>query len=298
MSRHTLERDPVLADNVQVRVRMVGAIAAPSGSRNGPRSLGRLPEPQPRTAQPSAARTAIDEVWTAHLAQPTRPTRDRLVEHYVPLVQAVAHRLAGGLPSYTDAADLVQAGVFGLIAAIERFDPARCPRFESYAAQRIRGAILDDLRAQDWVPRTTRARAREVDRARERLEGRLRRRPADHEIATELGVTVREVRAAQPVQLMSVEWLEEAGGGVSELFGDPGADPMVVVQARETLRQLRVAIDGLAERDRTVIHLYYRENCTLAEIGRRLGLTESRVCQLHGRAVARLRGRMEELAAA
>jgi RNA polymerase sigma factor for flagellar operon FliA len=219
--------------------------------------------------------------------------------HYTPLVRAVAHRVAAGLPTYVDQSDLVQSGVFGLIDAVIRFDPARCPRFESYAAQRIRGAILDELRAQDWVPRSVRGRAREMERAQERLEGRLLRGATDRELAAELGVSVRDLAGlSRQVQLISVEALYESSGGVSELLADDDApDPMAVVQARETLRHLSVAVGQLGERDQTVIRLYYLENRTLAEIGSLLGVTESRVCQLHSRLVGRLRGRLEELAA-
>ncbi len=241
----------------------------------------------------------VDQLWSAYLADPTRTLRDRLVVHFAPLVRAVAHRVAAGLPSYLDHADLAQSGVFGLIDAIERFDPERCPRFESYAAQRIRGAILDELRAQDWVPRTVRGRARELDRAREGLENRLRRAATDRELADEMGVPVRDLRGlAQQVQMISVEALEENSGGVSELLADDRApDPMTVVQARELSRQLTLAVSQLGERDRRVVELYYLENRTLAEIGRLLGVTESRVCQLHSRLVGRLRGRLEELTA-
>lgn len=241
----------------------------------------------------------VEELWAEYLAERTRPLRDRLVVHYTPLLRAVAHRLGSALPSYVEVADLVQCGVFGLIDAVERFDPERSPRFESYAVPRIRGAILDELRAQDWVPRTVRGRARELERAQERLESRLQRAATDAELAEELGLGVQEVRAlGRQVQLISVEALDESSGGVSEVLADDGApDPMAVVQAAETLRQLAFAVEQLEQRDRDVVRLYYLENRTLAEIGRLLGVTESRVCQLHTRLVGRLRGRMEELEA-
>jgi RNA polymerase sigma factor FliA len=242
---------------------------------------------------------SLEELWAAYLAEPTRALRDRLVVHYTPLLRAVAHRLGSALPSYVEVADLVQCGVFGLIDAVERFDPERSPRFESYAVARIRGAILDELRAQDWVPRTIRGRVRELERAQERLEGRLQRAATDVELAQELGLPVQEVRSlGRQVQLISVEALDENSGGVSEVLADDDApDPMAVVQAAETMRQLGIAVAQLEERDRAVVRLYYLENRTLAEIGRLLGVTESRVCQLHTRLVGRLRGRLEELAA-
>lgn len=240
---------------------------------------------------------APDAQWIAYLDGPTRPARDRLVERYTPLVRTIAYRVAAGLPTHLDHADLVQSGVFGLIDAIERFDPQRFVRFESFAAQRIRGAILDELRAQDWVPRTVRSRLRELERAQERLERRLQRVASDHEIATEMGLPVRDVRLlTHHVQIISVEELEGAAGGVAELLAGDAPDPLAVVQATELRRQLNSAVAALAERDRTVILLYYWEGRTLAEIGRALGITESRVCQLHSRLVGRLRGRLDELA--
>jgi RNA polymerase sigma factor for flagellar operon FliA len=247
----------------------------------------------------AVAPSPVDDVWAAYLEQPTRALRDGLVVYYTPLVRSVANRVAAGLPSYVEHADLVQCGIFGLIDAIERFDPQRCPRFESYATQRVRGAIFDELRAQDWVPRSVRGRARELERAQERLEGRLLRAATERELADELGVAVDELRSfTRQVQVISVEALEENSGGVSELLADDSApDPMAIVQAHETLRQLSVAVGQLGERDRTVVRLYYLENRTLAEIGTLLGVTESRVCQLHSRLVGRLRGRLEELAA-
>lgn len=312
MSRRTPGREPVLVESAQLRACTGGAVAAPVRPNSTPvlppPTLAVLPSASaagPTDAVPIAAHrpapppSSVDELWASYLATPTRAVRDRLVVHFTPLVRAVAYRIAGGLPSYVEHADLVQSGVFGLIDAVERFDPEQCPRFESYAAQRIRGAILDELRSQDWVPRSVRGRARELERAQERLEGTLLRAATDRELATELGIPVRELRGmTQHVQMISVEALDESSGGVSEVFAADGAlDPMAVVQAHETLRQLCVAVGQLGERDRTVVRLYYLENRTLAEIGRLLGVTESRVCQLHSRLVGRLRGRLEELAA-
>jgi RNA polymerase sigma factor FliA len=273
----------------------------PDGASAEPGRPPRLrPAPTAVAAElPAELPTTVDELWVAYLARPTRVVRDRLVVHYTALVNAVAHRVASGLPAHVEHADLVQSGVFGLIDAVERFDPERSPRFESYAAQRIRGAILDELRAQDWVPRSVRGRARELERVQERLEARLLRAATDRELAAELGVPVHELRAlARHVQVVSVEALDESSGGAAELFTDHHIpDPMAAVQTRETLRQLAMVVGQLGERDRTVIRLYYLENRTLAEIGRMLGVTESRVCQLHTRLVGRLRGRLEELAA-
>ncbi len=291
MSRRTPGRSPALTESVQLRA-LSGPVVTVLARPAPPAAAPPAPDPRPvRTEPPSP----VDLLWRAYLRSPTRPVRDRLLVHYSPLVRSVAHRVAAGLPSHVEIGDLVQAGVFGLADAVERFDPERCPRFESYAAQRIRGAILDELRAQDWVPRTVRGRARELDRARDLLEARLGRLPSDREVAADLGVALRDVRAAsRHVQLVSVEALDETGGLSDVLVDDTAADPVTVVQHREAVRQLSRAVAELGERDRDVIRLYYVENRTLAEIGRVLGVTESRVCQLHSRLVARLRTRLQE----
>ena len=242
----------------------------------------------------------VAQLWAGRGGHRDRAVRDLLVAHYAPLVRGVAARTAVGLPASVDAADLVQAGVFGLLDAIARYDPSRGIRFESYAAQRIRGAMLDELRAQDWVPRTVRTRLREIDRARERLERRLGRSPVNAELAAELGIPIRDLlRISQHRRLVSVEGLQErrSGTAVENVVDDAAPDPAAAFALRETYRELADAVLGLGERDRLVVQLYYVENRTLAEIGALLGVTESRVCQLHGRLVGRLRGRLDEAVA-
>lgn len=265
------------------------------GEAPGPASAADTPAGE----APASAADITSTLWSDFLASRAPAARDRLVIHYRALVRGVAGKMAGGLPAHVDAADLVQVGMFGLIEAVERFEPEREVRFESFAAQRIRGAMLDELRAQDWVPRTARARRREAERARERLETRLGRTADDREIADELGVGLRELRGMlQHRQLVSVEALESGGEvqvSVAELVADESApDPVEVVEHGETVRELALAVGALGERDREVVRLYYLENRTLAEIGRLLGVTESRVCQLHSRLVTRLRTRLTE----
>ena len=257
-----------------------------------PRRRRSTPRARPLPDEPAAA------LWAAYRATPDRRTRDRLVVHYCPLVRAVVHRTAVRLPAHVDAADLVQSGVFGLVEAIERYDPDRCPRFESYAASRIRGAVLDELRAQDWVPRTVRLRARQAEQARECLTVSLRRTATQREVADLLQVGSRELGAAAPSPVLSIDLLRErTDGGTIDGFADDAPDPAAAVQERETRRQLWQAVAQLGERDRLVVRLYYLERRTLAEIGQMLGVTESRICQLHSRLVGRLRGALEELAA-
>lgn len=292
---------------------MTGATPVPehSGGRdqtltaipsNGPRPGG-VPEARDPGARGDEVEAGIVALWRAYGHDRDATLRDRLVLHYAPLVKYVAGRVGTGLPAHVDVADLVQSGVFGLVDAIERFELERGLKFETYAMQRIRGAILDELRAQDWVPRSVRTRAREVERALERLEGRLQRSASDAEVAEELGIALNDLRDVYAqLQLTSVVALDElvAVGGTSlaeTLPDDKVAEPGAVLDSAESRRLLAHAVSQLADRDRVVVTLYYFENLTLAEIGRVLGVTESRVCQLHTRAVLRLRSKMLEATA-
>jgi len=265
-------------------------------------------EGQPDGVLPGDHRTA-DEVeagivalWRHYGATHDQGYRDRLMLHYAPLVKYVAGRVGTGLPAHVDVADLVQSGIFGLADAIEKFEPERGLKFETYAMLRIKGAILDELRSQDWVPRSVRGRARDVERALERLGNQLQRTPTDIEIANELQIGLRDLRDLYAqFQLTSVVALDElmvAGRGdvsLAETLPDDAADdPAARLVDQVNRRQLADAIAQLGDRDRVVVTLYYFENLTLAEIGRVLGVTESRVCQLHTRAVLRLRTKLAE----
>lgn len=247
----------------------------------------------------------VEALWRQFTESPEQALRDRLVLHYAPLVKYVAGRVGTGLPNHVDVSDLVQSGIFGLVDAIEKYDPERGLRFETYAMQRIRGAILDDLRSQDWVPRAVRSRARDVERALERLGARLHRSPTDEELAVELDVTVPDLRDLYgKVRLTSVLALEDLvvtsreGGSIVDVLPDDGAaDPANVLVDEDNRRQLADAVAQLGERDRAIVSLYYFESLTLAEIGKVLGVTESRVSQLHTRAMLRLRAKLVEQAA-
>ncbi len=251
-------------------------------------------------ARADEVEAGIVALWRAYGERRDPALRERLVLHYAPLVKYVAGRVGTGLPAHVDAGDLVQSGIFGLVDAIDRFEPERGLKFETYAMQRIRGGILDDLRAQDWVPRSVRSRAREVERALERLEARLLRTASDAEVADELGLSVSDLRDLYTqLQLTSVVALDElvtvGRGGMSlaeTLPDDSMPDPGAVMDGVESRRLLAQAVSQLVERDRVVVTLYYFENLTLAEIGKVLGVTESRVCQLHTRAVLRLRTKL------
>jgi RNA polymerase sigma factor for flagellar operon FliA len=224
---------------------------------------------------------------------------------YSPLVKYVAGRMSSGLPAHVEEADLISYGLVGLISAIERFDPAREIKFETYAITRIKGAIIDELRSMDWVPRSVRARARELERANAKLENSLQRTPTDSEIAAELGITVDELNdsliAISHSSMVALDELwsvsDSSGDQVSlmDTIEDPDApDPARSLDVGDLKDRIAESIARLPEREKLVIALYYYEQLTLREIGEVLGVTESRVSQMHTKAVLRLRSRMQE----
>jgi RNA polymerase sigma factor for flagellar operon FliA len=213
--------------------------------------------------------------------------------------------MSSGLPAHVEEADLISYGLIGLISAIERFEPEREIKFETYAIPRIRGAIIDELRALDWVPRSVRARAREIEKANIKLEHKLQRAPTDEEMAVELEVELDEFQDAliqisnSTIAALDELWtVSDASGDQVSLLDtlqDPGApDPARLADAADLKDRVADAIAGLPEREKLVIALYYYENLTLREIGEVLGVTESRVSQLHTKAVLRLRSHMSD----
>lgn len=248
---------------------------------------------------------AVESLWSVFKETGDRTARERLILHYAPLVTMVAGRVGAGLPSTVEHADLVSYGMFGLIDAIEKFETGRAVKFETYAGARIRGAIIDELRAIDWIPRSVRTKARAVDRAYAELEGELRRQPTESEVAGRLEIGVGELRAVfTQLSTVNVAALDELLGGGGErgdslslidTLEDPEAvDPQGSVEATETKVLLARAIERLGEREKIVLVLYYYENMTLAEIGRVLGVTESRISQMHTAAMVRLRHALQE----
>ncbi len=247
----------------------------------------------------------LKDLWRRYKRDGDERARERLVIAYSPLVKYVSGRMASGLPAHVEEADLISYGLGGLISAIQRFDLEREIKFETYAITRIKGAIIDELRSLDWVPRSVRARARAIERANTKLEHKLQRAPTDEEMAKELEMTVGDFQDAllqisnSTVAALDELWtVSDASGDQVSLLDtlqDPGApDPAAVMDATDLKDRIADAIARLPEREKLVVALYYYENLTLREIGEVLGVTESRVSQLHTKAVLRLRGRMSD----
>jgi len=247
------------------------------------------------------ARTDVEGLWASYKDAGLRETRDQLILHYSPLVKYVAGRVAVGLPQNVEQSDLVSYGIFGLIDAIDKFDPQRGFKFETYAIARIKGAILDELRSIDWVPRSVRAKARAIEKAYGKLESQLHRTPTDKELAGELEMSDDQLQTTlNQISFIGLVALDEmlAGGdrGDSMTLGDTVADsgegPVGAYEVEEMRHILADAINRMPEREKVVLTLYYYEGLTLAEIGSVLGVTESRVCQIHTKAVLQLRSRL------
>lgn len=226
----------------------------------------------------------IREVWLSYRETRSVVLRNRLVMQYAPLVKYVAGRVRSGLPQTVDTNDLISEGVFGLIDAIEKFDLNRGLEFQTYAVPRIKGAMIDALRAADWVPRSVRDKVRAIERAHLALQGRLDRMPSEEEVAAELGISAADLRDLYAkVSFTSISATEElVVVDSAPAPGDALEDDAVRAVLLRHVRQLR-------ERDQIIVALYYYEGFTLAEVGRVLGVTESRVSQLHTRAVLALR---------
>src|SRR5437763_8441362 len=242
-------------------------------------------------------------LWRRYRETRDQGIRDRLILGYSPLVKYAAGRLGSGLPAHVDEQDLVSYGLLGLIGAIERFDPDRDVKFETYAIARIRGAIIDELRALDWVPRSVRSRARDIERAITALEAKLGRAPTDEEIAQRLGVSGDELEESlaeisrSSIAALAELWTVSGSGGDQVSLIDSIEDteapyPQGALSQTEMREAIADAIARLPEREKLVVTLYYYEELTLREIGEVLGVTESRVSQLHTKAVLRLKARL------
>jgi RNA polymerase sigma factor FliA len=230
----------------------------------------------------------------SHAAASAGQSREAVIHKYLHLVKYVAGRISVGLPANVEINDLIHDGVFGLIDAIEKYDASRAVKFETYAITRINGAILDALRSLDWVPRTVRQRAREVERAYEALEGELGRDPSDDELARRLRMSTRELDILrQRMRGTSVISLEEPH--VCDTLEDEESDVTTEVERDELRAELVAAVESLPPPERTVIQRYYFNGETLREIKGALGVSESRVSQIHAKAVSHLRQRLRDL---
>lgn len=243
----------------------------------------------------------VERLWIAYKKDPSnKELRNKLIEMYMPLVRYNAERIWARLPEGVDLDDLVSAGVFGLIDAIEAFDLSRGVKFETYCVPRIRGAMLDELRTMDWVPRLVRSKASKLNEALQTLEARLGRQPTQQELAEELGISLEElekmVQEASAVNLISLNktWYEtDSYKDVREidiLEDKKGEDPTRRLQKADLMR---LVTKGLNRNERLILILYYYEEMTMKEIGATLDLSESRVSQMHSAIVQRLKNQLE-----
>lgn len=246
---------------------------------------------------------SVNRLWDRYKATADNDARERLILQYSPLVKYVAGRVSVGLPNSVEHGDLTSYGLFGLIDAIEKFDIEKGFKFETYAIARIKGAIIDELRSIDWIPRSVRSKARKVETALTKLEADLGRTPTEEELSAELDLTVKDLRQVlAKVSLTSLVALDDSFSGddgerqaLIDTLQDPRAhDPQDSFAQRELRDLLNEAVNKMPEREKTVIVLYYFEGMTLAQIGDVLSVTESRVCQLHTKAVLGLRAKVVE----
>jgi len=232
-------------------------------------------------------------------------SREEMILKYAPLIKYIAHRLAMRLPSHISVKDLMSAGVIGLMHAVSKFDPGKNVSFKTYAEFRIRGAMLDELRALDWVPRSIRQKASQIEKTIMRLENERGRSVEDEEVAKELGVSLEEyyemIDGASGISLVDIESVRQEIPGLSgedlfsNLLADKGADPFHLFSVKELKGLLANAIDELPPREKTVLSLYYYEELTLKEIGEIMDLTESRICQIHTKCILKLRGKLKRV---
>ena len=246
----------------------------------------------------------LDTWWASYKVDGDCVAQDKLIVHYSPLVKYVANRVAVGMPQNTNHSDLVSYGMFGLLDALKKFDISRKIKFETYAVLRIRGAIIDELRVNDWVPRSIRKKARMVETAYAELEATLLCPPTDAELAHKMGISVKEFqRILTQISLTGVVALDELISlgstegrmTIGDMIPDSHAGPVDAFETKESKYLLAEAIEALSDKERTVLTLYYYENMTLAEIGTVIGVTESRVCQIHTKAIIHLKDKLANL---
>lgn len=230
--------------------------------------------------------------------------REEMIVRYLPLVKYIANRIMISKPTRAEIDDLISYGIIGLIDAVDKFDPDKGVKFETYASLRIKGAIIDELRKLNWMPRTAVARITKLNETRETLKERLGREPSECEVAASMGVAVSEIRKIEGyVNYLSMVSLEDIifKSGDEDIFLSSTIEdtksprPDRLLEDKEKLSMLKRAIDMLEEKDKIILNLYYYEKLTLKEIGCVLGVSESRVCQIHSRAILRLRDNFKKL---
>jgi len=241
----------------------------------------------------------IDHIWEQFHKTRSEHFRNLLMEHYAHLVKYAAERLHSKLPDKVELDDLISAGTFGLMDAIDAFDPARGVKFETYCSPRIKGSILDELRSMDWVPRLVRARAHQLTKATQSLETHLGRKPTEQETAEELNMDMEEfnrlLRDANAVTQVSLNTKYSDGDGEKDIReidiikDQKSEDPLTEAQKRDLKNLL---IKGLTRAERLIVVLYYYEEMTMKEIGATLDLSESRVSQMHSSIMARLKAQL------
>lgn len=245
----------------------------------------------------------MDELWAQYRQTGSQTLKDRLLVEYSGLVKFIAQRVAMNLPPSVELGDLVSSGIMGLIKAVEGFEPERGLKFETFATHKIRGAILDELRSLDWVPRSVRQKNRQLQKAYAELENQLGRMPYDDEVAAHMGISQKEFEEllsdVAPATILSLEEAlpdrhdDNKSLSLIDTIEDPqGSNPLKEIGYQEVKRILKDAIAQLPEKEKLVVALYHYEELTLKEIGEVLSLTESRVSQIHSKAMLKLRARL------
>lgn len=231
--------------------------------------------------------------------------REAVILKYAPLIKYIAHRLAMRLPAHISVEDLISAGAIGLMDAVQKFDPGKKVQFSTYAEYRIKGAMLDELRALDWVPRSVRQKMSRLDKAYARLEREKGRPVEDEEVAEDLGLTLEAfyglLNDTNGVSFLDIDHVPRKLNGLNEedllqlLMDDESRDPSFQLSLMELKRTLALALDKLTQKERTIISLYYYEELTLKEIGGIMGFTESRICQIHSKVILKLRSQLKKV---
>lgn len=245
----------------------------------------------------------LEELWGAYKLSGDRKAKDEIIRRCLPMIRAIAQRLSIYASPSHDLDDLVSAGIVGLLDAIEKFNPSKGASFKTYATYRIKGAILDEVRALDWVPRSTREKAQKLEKAYSELEQRLMKPPSEEEVADYMGISVEELRKmlldVSGMALLTLEDIlldREEEGAIRDFVADPkAANPEDQIAFEEAKRILAQAIESLPKQEKIVLSLYYYEEMTMKEIGKVLGVSESRVSQIHSSAILRLRGKLRRL---